>query len=78
MIEEPIKHILIPEHTVISNDEKKELLEKYNITEKELPKISKSDAAIAHLDVKSGDVIKIIRNSPTAGKVIFYRGVSNE
>ena len=68
-------HVLIPKHAKISEKEKEQLLERYNITLKELPKILKDDPAIAHLDVKNGDVIKIIRRSPTAGEAVFYRGV---
>ncbi|MBI4150245.1 DNA-directed RNA polymerase subunit H [Candidatus Woesearchaeota archaeon] len=71
------KHVLIPKHAKLGEKEKKDLLEKYNISVKELPKIMKDDPAIAHLDAKPGDVIKIIRDSPTAGKSIFYRGVTN-
>lgn len=75
---EPIKHTLIPKHEKISEDEKLKLFEKYNITFKELPKIIKNDPAIRHFDVKVGDVIRITRKSPTAGRAIFYRGVSDE
>jgi len=71
------KHVLIPKHAKLGEKEKKELLETYNITLKELPKIMKDDPAIAHLDVKPGDIIKIIRDSPTAGKSVFYRVVTN-
>lgn len=75
---EALKHALVPEHTKLNEKEVKELMEKYHLTLKELPKISISDPAIAHLDPKERDVIKIVRNSPTAGKTIFYRGVVNE
>lgn len=75
---EQINHTLIPLHEKISENEKKELYTKYNITFKELPKIIIKDPAIRHLEVKVGDVIKITRNSPTAGRAIFYRGVTNE
>ncbi len=71
------KHALIPKHSKLGEKEKKELLEKYHISLKELPKIMKDDSAIMHLDAKPGDVIKIMRESPTAGKSVFYRGVSN-
>ena len=71
------KHHLVPEHTKLNDKEKKELLEKYHVSLKELPKISKKDPAIDHLNVKEGDVIKIIRKSQTAGEAIFYRGVIN-
>ena len=71
------KHLLVPEHSKLNEKEKKELLEKYHITLKELPKIKKNDPSIDNLNAKEGDVIKIIRKSPTAGEAIFYRGVIN-
>ena len=72
------KHVLVPKHTKLSQKEKENLFEKYDISEAELPKISKKDPAIAHLKVKSGDVIMIERESVTAGKAIFYRVVVGE
>lgn len=73
-----LKHSLIPLHEKITEKEIKELFEYHNITMKELPKILKNDPAIRHLEPKENDVIKITRNSLTAGKSIFYRGVINE
>ena len=70
------KHALIPKHSKVSEKEKKELLDKYSISIKELPKMFKSDPAIESLDAKPGDVIKIIRKSPTAGEVVFFRAVT--
>lgn len=69
------KHYLVPKHTKLSEKEKKELLEKYRITVKELPRIKKSDPAIEHLSPEIGDIIKIVHRSPTAGETVFYRGV---
>ncbi len=69
------EHVLIPKHTKLNDKEKKELLEKYGISLKNLPKIKKNDQAITSLDVKSGDVIKIERKSLTAGTAIYYRSV---
>lgn len=71
------KHILIPKHAKLSEKEKVKLLEKYNISLKEVPRILKTDSAIESLGVKPGDIIKIIRQSPTAGEAIFYRVVTN-
>ena len=68
-------HVLIPTHEKISDKDKEKLLEKYNISTNQLPKISKNDPAIEHFDTTSGDVIKITRTSLTAGKAIFYRVV---
>ncbi|MBS3149895.1 DNA-directed RNA polymerase subunit H [Candidatus Woesearchaeota archaeon] len=66
------KHILVSEHTKLSDSEKKELLEKYNVSLVQLPKIFKNDAAIKNLDLKVGDVVKIKRNSPTAGEEFYF------
>ena len=71
------KHVLVPKHVKISEREKEELFKRFNITLKELPRILKSDPAIASLDIKPNDVVKIIRKSQTAGESIFYRGVSD-
>jgi DNA-directed RNA polymerase subunit H len=71
------EHIFVPKHSKLSEKDKKELLEKYSITIKELPKIMKKDPAIKELDAKAGDVIKISRKSQTAGETVFYRCVVN-
>ncbi|MBD3354812.1 DNA-directed RNA polymerase subunit H [Candidatus Woesearchaeota archaeon] len=71
-------HVLIPKHEKLSEKEKKTMLEKYNVSLKELPKITKEDPAIESLNVKEGDIIKITRKSETAGKAVFYRGVISE
>ncbi|RME55346.1 DNA-directed RNA polymerase subunit H [Candidatus Woesearchaeota archaeon] len=71
------KHILVPKHTKLSDEEVKSLLEEYNISLKQLPKILKNDPAISDLGAKPGDVIKIERHSPTVGKTYYYRVVSN-
>lgn len=70
-------HILVPRHVKLSSAEAKKLLEKYDITTKELPKILRTDPAIAELTINTGDVIKIIRKSKTAGEAIYYREVVN-
>ncbi len=72
------KHVLVPKHIKLSETEKTKLLEKYDISTKQLPKILKIDPAIKELNAKQGDVIKIIRQSPTAGETVFYREVVNE
>jgi len=72
---EAVEHILIPKHTKLSDKEKESLFKKYNLAGRELPMIFENDAAIARLDAKPGDVIKIERNSPTAGTAFFYRMV---
>lgn len=70
-------HILIPKHEVLSDKQKQDLLSTYKITIRELPKILIGDPAIFDLEVKSGDIIKITRQSSTAGTSVFYRVVSD-
>ena len=72
-----LKHELVPKHSKLSVKEKKELFDTYNISERELPRILKSDTAIANLNVDIGTIIKIIRKSKTAGEAVFYRVVCN-
>ncbi|MBI4441035.1 DNA-directed RNA polymerase subunit H [Candidatus Woesearchaeota archaeon] len=72
---DPSKHDLVPKHTLLSDKEKEELFARYRITFFDLPRIEKTDPAITHLNAKSGDVIKIIRKSKTAGEAVYYRGV---
>lgn len=72
---DPTNHELVPKHEKLSEKAKNEILEKYNLTMQELPKILKNDPALAKLDVKVGDVIKITRKSSTSGQTYYYRGV---
>jgi DNA-directed RNA polymerase subunit H len=71
-------HELVPKHEKLSKKEADELLEEYNISLKQLPQISKTDAAVKHLELSAGDIIRIERRSPTAGVAIFYRVVVDE
>lgn len=72
------KHLLVPKHAKLSDSEKEKLLTKFNVSVQELPKISKEDPAIAKLSVKIGDIIKIERESKTAGQAHYYRAVVEE
>ena len=69
------KHIFVPRHSKLSEAEKEKILQHYKVTVKELPKILKDDAALNKLDVKVGDIIKIERDSKTAGSSVYYRVV---
>ncbi len=72
------KHVLVPKHSKINEQEKKDLLEKYGLSGiRELPRILSVDPAIKDLDAKEGDIIKILRISQTAGTTVFYRRVVN-
>jgi DNA-directed RNA polymerase subunit H len=70
-----LEHELVPEHVIASEKEVEEILKKYQCEKGQLPLIRTSDPAVKEIGAKSGDVIKIIRKSPTAGKAIAYRYV---
>ena len=72
------EHILVPKHVLLSQEEIINLLKKFNITINQLPKISIKDPAVKTLDAKTGDVVKILRKSETAGISEFYRLVIGE
>lgn len=74
-VEGPIKHFLVPVHYLLSKEQAAELLRKYNLVLDQLPKVSASDPAILYLAPKRNDLVKIVRDSPTAGKTIYYRRV---
>lgn len=66
-------HALQPKHTKLKPEEVKQLLEKYNISLSQLPKIKSTDSA-APEGSSPGDVLKIERKSEEGGS-IYYRVV---
>ena len=69
------KHYLVPVHEFATESEVQELKKKYSIFTYQLPKISAEDPAVQLLGAKIGDVLKIKRNSATAGEFLVYRTV---
>jgi DNA-directed RNA polymerase subunit H (RpoH/RPB5) len=63
-------HILQPKHTKLKEKEIEELLEKFNISKAQLPKILSDDPSISE-ECEVGDVIKIERKD-SEGKVTEY------
>jgi len=68
-------HYLVPKHEIAGPEEYNEILERYNIKKEDLPRIKVSDPAIRAIGGKVGDIVKITRNSKTAGKTVVYRYV---
>jgi len=66
-------HVLVPKHILLSKEEEKDLLEKYNTNKGKLPKISKVDPIAKYYGMKSDQICKIIRKSPEVGEYIYYR-----
>ena len=73
--EQEEEHFLVPGHFLVDEADVPALLDRLNCSKENLPGILKMDPAIKKLKAKRGDVIRIERNSPTAGKATYYRVV---
>lgn len=68
------RHILVPEHEIVPQAEKEQILEKYNIKSfNNLPIILKNDPVAKYYGMRRGDICKITRSSETSGIYISYR-----
>jgi len=65
--------MLVPKHEVLSKEEAEELLRSLGIKKEQLPKIKATDPIAKEIGAKVGDIVKITRESPTAGRSIAYR-----
>jgi len=70
-----LEHELVPKHEVISLEEGVEVLRKYGVKPEQLPWIRASDPVAKAIGAKPGDIIKIVRKSPTGGEIVVYRYV---
>lgn len=76
-----LKHVLVPEHHLLSEEEADAMLQEKEITRGQLPKIRKSDPGIKILEtihgpIDEGRVVKIVRKSETAQEFVVYRLVT--
>jgi len=72
-IENITNHILVPNHIILSDKEKKDLIKHLNIEANQLPKIYNTDSVSLSIGATAGQIIKIVRESHTAKESIAYR-----
>ena len=68
-------HDFVSKHEILTQEERKMILEKYKVHPYQLPRIRASDPAIIAVGANPGDVVRVIRKSATAGKYVAYRYV---
>jgi len=68
-------HVLVPKHEIVAPDEKDKLLNEYRVQPYQLPRLKASDPGAKAIGAKPGDIVRIVRDSPTAGKYTSYRYV---
>ncbi len=66
-------HDLVPKHVIAPKDEVNMVLEYYGIDKTKLPRIRREDPGVKVLGAKIGQVIRIERESQTAGRTFYYR-----
>ncbi|MEZ0289735.1 MAG: DNA-directed RNA polymerase subunit H [Sulfolobales archaeon] len=69
------KHELVPKHEIVPVEEAIKILRELGVRPEQLPWIRASDPAVRAIGGKPGDIIRIIRKSPTAGEIVVYRYV---
>ena len=70
---EIMSHKLVPFHEIISEKERKELLEKFKITPEQLPKILNTDPVCSSIGAQPGQIVKVVRKSRTSKEAVAYR-----
>lgn len=71
-----LEHELVPQHILLSEEEASKILKRMGVSRRQLPWILASDPVAKAIGAKPGDVIMIIRKSPTAGVSVALRYVT--
>ena len=68
-----LEHNAVPKHEILTKSEIKKIFSKLDYDVSQLPKIKIDDPVSKAIGAKEGDVLKITRESQTAGTFVTYR-----
>jgi DNA-directed RNA polymerase subunit H (RpoH/RPB5) len=68
-------HEFVSKHELLSAEEKEQFLGENKLEPYQLPRINSHDPAIIAVGGNPGDIVRVIRNSKTAGKYVSFRYV---
>ena len=66
------EHMLVPKHEIMTEDEIANEFSDVEYDFKDLPKIKSEDPVVKAIDAKPGDILRITRESQTAGEFVTY------
>jgi len=75
-----LEHQMVPEHHLLTPEEADKVLQDIGITKDQLPKILRTDRVVqvlelVHGPIVQGRIIKVVRDSLTAGYAVAFRVV---
>ena len=71
------EHKLVPTHEIMTEEEIADEFSDVEYDFKNLPKIRSIDPVVKAIDAKPGDILRITRESQTAGVFVTYRIVED-
>ncbi|MEE1129067.1 MAG: DNA-directed RNA polymerase subunit H [Methanobrevibacter sp.] len=66
-------HMLVPTHEIMTEEEIADEFSDVEYDFKNLPKIRSEDPVVKAIEAKPGDILRITRESQTAGVFVTYR-----
>ena len=66
-------HMLVPKHEIMTEEEISEEFSEVDYDFKDLPKIKANDPVVEAIGAEPGNVLRITRESQTAGVFVTYR-----
>ncbi|MEE1134253.1 DNA-directed RNA polymerase subunit H [uncultured Methanobrevibacter sp.] len=70
-------HMLVPKHEIMTEEEISDEFSEVDYDIKDLPKIKSTDPVVKTIGAEPGNVLRITRESQTAGVFVTYRIVED-